>query len=105
MAIIHRRVFFGKVGVADQLVQHLKEGSGALARYGGVDFKPRVLTDHQTGRTDRVVMEWQVNSLGALEAAMEKAMGNPQGQAWFQTWFKKLSELIHYAEVENWAVQ
>ena len=105
MPIIHRRVFFGKAGVGDQLAQHVKEGSDALARFAGVDFKPRTLTDNQSGRTDRVVMEWQANSLGEIDAALEKTMANPQGQTWFPTWFQKLTDLIHYAEVENWTLR
>ena len=39
MPIVHRRVFYGKAGTADQLVEHMKEGEAALRRCG-FDFSP-----------------------------------------------------------------
>lgn len=67
MAIIHRRIFFGKVGSADRLVQHMKDGDRILAKYGG-EFKSRVLTDHMTGRSDRVVVEWEIESIAEMDS-------------------------------------
>ena len=54
MPLIHRRIFYGKVGTGDQLVQHLRDGEQTMQGYG-LDFKTRLLTDHMTGRSDRVV--------------------------------------------------
>ena len=70
MPMLHRRVFYGKVGTAGQLVGHLREGEQALRRYG-VDFKTRLLTDHMSGRPDRVVAEWEAEKVGDFDALME----------------------------------
>ena len=104
MPVIHRRIFYGKVGTADQLVEHLKEGEQALRRYG-VGFKTRMLTDHMTGRSDRVVTEWEADNIGDFNAFMEQAMSNPQAQSEMGPWMEKLNSLIHYAEGENWLVR
>ena len=104
MAIINRRVFFGKVGVADQLVAHLREGEAEFQRHG-MTVKSRVLTDFQSGRTDRVVWEWETEDLGELDASTGQVMADPQAGPFFQEWFQKLTELIEYAEVENWQMR
>ena len=54
MPVIHRRVFYCKAGAAGQLVQHVKKANEAMARFGA-DMKPRTLTGHLTGRSERVV--------------------------------------------------
>ncbi len=104
MAFVVRRVFLGKVGVSDQLVKHVKEVDSILQQQG-VNIKRRTLTDHQSGRTDRVVVEWEVNSLRDYEEAMGRLMSNPESKQAFDTWMAKLSDMIHYAEVETWAIQ
>ena len=104
MAIIQRRIFFGNVGTADQLVQHLREGNESLAKYGA-SFASRILTDYMSGRTDRVAVEWEAQDLGEIDAAMNRAMTDPQGQAFFGQWFQRLAELIYSAEVEHWSVR
>ncbi len=104
MAFVVRRVFFAKVGMADQLVTHGKEVDSLFRRHG-VSIKRRILTDHQSGRTDRVAVEWEVNSLRDYEEAMGRLMSNPKSKQAFDTWMAKLSDMIHYAEVETWAIQ
>ena len=103
MTIVHRRVFFGKVGVARELIEHLQQGS-IIARGSGLAIKPRILSDFQSGRTDRVVMEWEVEEVGELFAFEDEVMAYPEGEETFSEWFSKLTDLIHYAEVENWQV-
>ncbi len=103
MTIVHRRVFYGKVGVADQLIKHLKDGDKTFKKHG-LAPKGRILADYASGRTDRVVWEWEAKSVGELEAAMGKIMGDPKAKADFDKWFAKLSGLIHYAEAENWVI-
>ncbi len=44
-------------------------------------------------------------SLKEIVAAESKAADSPQGQAWLGPWMQELTELIHYAETENWTVQ
>ncbi len=104
MAFIERRTFFGKVGGGNALINHIKEGNAAMARYG-MEFKVRVLSDYNSGRTDRVVVEWETENLGDIDASIQKVMEDPQGRAEFGAWLDKLNELVHYAEVEHWQVQ
>ena len=101
MAIVQRRVFYGKVGTGQQLIEHIHEGNEMLDRLG-VNIKARVLSDHNSGRTDRIVGEWEMENPGDLDDAIERAMADPQAQTGFATWVDKLNGLIHYADVENW---
>jgi len=103
VAFLHRRVFYGKVGVADKLVKHLKAGEAAFAKYG-LKYKYRVLTDYNSGRTDRVVWEWEVASLPQLDADMNRVVGDAKARADFDKWFAQLTEMIHYAEVDNFSI-
>ena len=104
MPYIHRRVFYGKVGTADRIVDQIREGDRLMAQYG-VNLRSRLLTDHLSGRTDRVVWEVEVDDLNEMEADMGGVAANPEGQAAFGAWFEKLSQLIEYADVENWAIR
>ena len=104
MAIVHRRIFYGKVGNGDQLVQLMNEGNESLARFGA-GLTARVLTDAMTGRSDRVVVEWELENIGDMESAMAQVMGNPDGAAFFSGWMEKLNGLIEYAEGEFWTVR
>ena len=104
MAIVQRRVFYGKVGAADQLVELMKEGDRAL-QSSGTSLKSRVLTDYMSGRSDRVVVEWEVEDLASIETAMNAAMAGSGGQEFFTEWADRLNQLIHYAEVESWTVR
>ena len=102
MAIIHRRTFYAKVGQAGPLVAQLREFGTIAAQYG-MALEQRILTDHQSGRTDRVVWEWEVESMAGLE--MEALQGNQAAAAAFSTWEHAMNQMIEYAEVENWTVQ
>ena len=84
MTVVQRRVFYGKVGMAEQL----REGN-LMVRKSGVAIKPRILSDFLSGRTDRVVTEW---------------LAYPEGPELVQKWFARLTELIEYADVETWQV-
>ena len=103
MTIVHRRIFCGKVGTADRLIEHVLQGS-FMARGEGLAIRPRVLSDFQSGRTDRVIMEWEVEDMAELQAFWDEMSAYPEMAMTFQEWFTKLTELIHYAEVENWQV-
>ena len=104
MAVVNRRTFYGKVGKADAIVAVLQEG-GKLFAKSGVKQNYRILTDNNSGRTDRVVWEWEAESLAAVEAAVQKAMATAAGQKAFGAWFGKLSEMITHAEVDNFLVR
>ena len=104
MPLIHRRTFYAKAGAADQLVQLMQDGNAAMGRFG-TSLNSRVLTDHMTGRSDRVVVEWEVDDIGSMDTALSSIMENPEGAAYFGGWMEKLNDLIHYAEGEFWDVR
>ena len=102
MAIIHRRTFQAKVGGAGPLVAHLREFGKIAAQYG-VSPNERILTDHQSGRTDRVVWEWEIESMAALD--MAELEGNQAAADALSKWERTMNGMIEYAEVENWKVE
>ena len=99
MAFIVRRVFYAKVGKADPLVDHHKEGERFLQERG-IDFKTRILTDYNSGRNDRVVVEWQVEDLADWEEAFAGMTEDPAAVEWISTWEPRLHELIQYSEAD-----
>ena len=103
MTVVQRRVFYGKVGMADQLIEQLREGN-LIIRQSGVAIKPRILSDFLSGRTDRVVTEWEAESFQELEAALTEWLAYPEGPELVKKWFARLTELIDYADVETWQV-
>ncbi len=104
MAIVMRRVFYGKVGAADRLVDHHKAGLELLARYGH-PLKGRVLSDHESGRSDQVVVEWEVDSMADFEGALEGLMSNADAAREFGAWMDELGEMVHYSVAEQWTLR
>ena len=104
MAIVHRRIFYAKVGMAGPLVAHMQEGNQVLGKYATMPTS-RIMTDDMTGRSDRVVVEWDVESVSQMNSEIGKVMATPEGQREMGQWMEKLATLIEYAEGENWIVQ
>ena len=102
MAYIVRRVFAAKVGKAGPLVSHFKEGNKLVEQHG---VKTRVLTDVDSGRSDRVVVEWEVQELGQMQAALSNVMADAAVQKEFSAWEAKMNEMIHFSEAETWAIR
>ncbi|MCH8897689.1 MAG: hypothetical protein IIC33_05285 [Chloroflexi bacterium] len=65
----------------------------------------RILTDDMTGRSDRVAVEWEAESIAVMNAQLESIMSKPESQAEMAPWTEKLATLIEYAEGENWVVR
>jgi len=103
MAIIQRRIFYGKVGAADELVRWANEMYG-LIKESNPAIKYRVLSDYQSGRTDRVVSEIEVDSLAGLESMLEATMTDDATRAKFESIFGRLGTMIEHAEVEQWVI-
>lgn len=104
MTVIHRRIFYGKVGTADQLVQLVTEMNESMTRFGA-RFKTRVFTDAMTGRSDRVVVEWELENMGDMDTQMAVVMGSPEGASYFAGMMEKLNGLIEYADGEFWTLR
>ena len=101
MAFVMRRTFFGKTGSGDELIDICNDGN-FLVRALGIAIKPRVLSDFNSGRTDRVVVEWEAESISELMVFGEEGGDDPVYQQEFASVFGRLAELIDYAEVETW---
>lgn len=105
MTIVHRRIFYGKVGTANEIVKLLKEFEAMAKPTGLAPKTTRILTDHQSGRTDRVAWAWEIESIDGMTAKLDRAMADPKQGTQFDAWFRKLGALINYAEVENWKLE
>ena len=103
MSVVMRRTFYGKIGRGYELIRHLQEGN-TLARGSGMAIKPRILSDYHSGRSDRVVVEWEAASLDEILAVDSEVLAYPEGPGLFEEWSEKLKELIEYAEAETWQV-
>jgi hypothetical protein len=103
MPVVMRRVLYGKVGRGHELIERLQE-LNIMARQQGMAIKPRILSDYSSGRTDRVVVEWEAHSIQELYAFESELWEYEEAPELFREWFSKLAELIEYAEVETWTV-
>ncbi len=103
MAIVQRRVFYGKVGAADELVAWATKMYGLIQAHNS-SISYRVMSDHQSGRTDRVAAEIEVASLAELDSMLSSIMEDGDARAEFEQHFGKLANLIEYAEVEQWTI-
>jgi hypothetical protein len=102
MTIIHRRVFYARIGKSGPLVTLMKEADGLMQK-AGFSFKSRYLTDFLSGRSDRVIMEWEVEGPSEI-AELYQSLGSPEVQAAFKDWEVQMNELVEYSEVENLAI-
>ena len=85
-------------------ISDVAPGAEILAKYG-TQPTSRILTDDMTGRSDRVVVEWDVESVSQMNTELEKVMASPEGQQEMAQWMGKLATLIEYAEGENWMIR
>ena len=102
MAIVHRRVFYAKIGKAGPLVDLLKEAD-KMMQDAGTPVKGRYLTDFISGRSDRVVMEWEMEDMSDLNT-LYGTLGSPELQDAFTKWEARMNSIVEYSEVENWAI-
>ena len=98
--ITQRRVFQGKPGAAGGVVAKMKEFQPIFEKYGGP--QARIFTDQLSGATDRVVWEFDIDSLAALENLFWAASQNPEYVGAYEEWYRGLTPLIEGATVELW---
>ena len=65
-------------------------------------MKPKVLSDLNGGRTDRVVVEWELEDLSEATAVGSEWDEGVDSQEEYADWVERLSEIIYHAEVEIW---
>jgi hypothetical protein len=98
--ITQRRVFQAKVGQAGAVAGVMKKFQAIFEKHGGP--QARVYTDLMSGNTDRVVWEFDVESLAKLESLFWADAPDPDYQKAFESWFDDLKPLIEGATVELW---
>lgn len=98
--ITQRRVFQAKPGQAGAVVAKMKEFQPIFERHGGPQC--RIYTDLLSGHTDRVVWEFDVESLAGMENMFWSASQNPDYVRAYEAWFRSLTPLIEGAAVEMW---
>ncbi|MBI4338094.1 MAG: hypothetical protein HY683_09745 [Chloroflexi bacterium] len=103
MSFIMRRVMYGKPGTADQIVQVLKDSEQLVRRYDA-RTKMRILVDHMSGRSDRVVGEFEMNDVADFYAFMGQVMSKPEVAAEYKALEERGFQLVDYSEAEWWRV-
>ena len=98
--ITERRVFQAKTGEAAAVVAKLKEGQPMLEKLGYL--AGRIYTDFYSGRSDRVVWEFDHENLSDLENLERGLPQDPELLKVFENWFGGLKSVIEGAEVELW---
>jgi hypothetical protein len=98
--ITERRIFQARIGEAGAVVAKCKEAQPMLGKLGyGTG---RIYTDFYSGRTDRVVWEFDHDNLGSLENLEHGLAKDTELVKAFSSWFTGLRGLIEGAEVELW---
>ena len=98
--ITQRRVFQAKPGMSGAVVTKMKEFQPIFERHGGPPC--RYYTDQLSGRTDRVVWEFDTESLSSLENILWAASQNADFVRDYESWYAGLTPLLESAIVELW---
>ena len=98
--ITQRRVFQAKPGAAANVVAKMREFQPIFDRQGGPTC--RIYTDLLSGHTDRVVWEFDIDSLAKLENLFWEASQDQGYQQAYESWYQGLQPLIEGATVELW---
>ncbi len=98
--ITQRRVFQAKTGSSGAVVAKMKEFQTIFEKQGGPTC--RIYTDLFSGNTDRVVWEFDIDNLTALENLFWAASQNAEYSKSYEEWYEGLKPLIEMATVELW---
>ena len=98
--ITQRRVFQAKPGSAAAVVAKMRAFQTIFEQHGGPSC--RIYTDQLSGNTDRVVWEFDIDSLAGLEKLFWAASQDTDYVKAYEEWYKGLTPLIESATVELW---
>jgi hypothetical protein len=98
--ITQRRVFRAKPGTSGGVVEKMKEFQAIFERAGGPPCS--IYTDLLSGDTDRVVWEFDADSLASLEEIFWAASQNADYQVAYERWYEGLKPLVDGATAELW---
>ena len=101
--ITQRRVFQAKPGMSGGVVTKMKEFQPIFERHGGLPC--RYYTDQLSGRTDRVVWEFDTESLSSLDNILWAASQNADFVRDYESWYAGLTPLLDSAIVELWNLE
>jgi hypothetical protein len=90
--------------MAGALVEHMRVGDQIMSKHGA-PAASRILTDDMTGRSDRVVLEWEVEGPSASNTEFYQVMAKTEVQEEMGLWMEKLATLIDHTEGETRVVQ
>ena len=66
--------------MATPLVENMRAAAQIMAKHGGPVIS-RISTGEMTGRSDRVVAEWEFESTSAMNAGLETVIAAPEAQS------------------------
>ena len=89
------RVFQSKPGAAADVVAKMKEFRSIFERHGGPSC--RIYTDYFSGNTDRVVWEFDTESLTSLESIFWAASHNAEYSLAYEEWYQGSTPSIEVA--------
>ncbi len=98
--ITERRIFQAKTGEAAAVVARIKEAQPIIEKLGSP--ASRIYTDFYSGRTDRVVWEFDHESLSRLESLEQEMAKDKEFLKVYENWFAGLKPLLEGAKVELW---
>jgi hypothetical protein len=98
--ITQRRVFQAKPGQAGAVVATMKAFGPILEKHAS--FATRIYTDFYSGPTDRVVWEFDAESMSQIADFDASLARNEELRKAFGSWFADLTPLIEGATVELW---
>ena len=98
--ITQRRVFQAKPGAAGTVVAKMKEFQPILEKLGGSTY--HIYTDLYSGQTDRIVWEFDTESLAKLESIDWEISQDNEVRKAFESWYEGLKSVIEGATVELW---
>lgn len=98
--ITQRRIFQAHPGSGGAVVEKMKEFQAIFEQHGGPHT--RIYTDQLSGPTDRIVWEFDVETLADLEQLFWAASQQDDYVRAYEAWYEGLKPLIQGATVELW---
>lgn len=103
MSFIMRRIMYSKPGAASEIVRVMKDSEQLLRRHEA-RARMRILVDHMSGRSDRVVGEFEMDDIADFYAFLGQVMSKPEVAVEYKALEERGFQLVEYSEAEWWRV-
>lgn len=100
MALVRRRIFFAKSGMAVPLIKHFAVLRNILEN-AGASYDGKILTDYNNGRSDRVVLERRAGREEDFQSFGAEIISDVLSVQ-LAKWTDALHAMIDYSETEMW---